>query len=149
MTFAGLYRNAAARPLARPSAATISNFAGNGTLPGSDQIDLRDVKYSSVQDSFANGVLTVTDGSDTAKLTFNGSYTLANFKFASDGNGGTIVYDPPVLSSSQSSSRYSGWGVFGGKFYRRQHRAVHEPHRIDLCHLQSRGRDGDHRNSAE
>ena len=38
---------------------SISNFAGNGTLSGSDQIDLRDVKYSSVQDSFANGVLTV------------------------------------------------------------------------------------------
>ena len=87
---------------------SISKFAGNGTLSGSDQIDLRDVKYSSVQDSFANGVLTVTDGSDTAKLTFNGSYTLANFKFASDGNGGTIVYDPPVLSPSQSSSDTAG-----------------------------------------
>ena len=79
-------------------------MAGNGTLSGSDQIDLRDVKYSSVQDSFAHGVLTVTDGSDAAKLTFNGSYTLANFKFASDGNGGTIVYDPPIPSASQGSS---------------------------------------------
>ncbi len=45
---------------------------------------------------------------DTAKLIFNGSYTLANFKFASDGSGGTIVYDPPVPSPSQSSSETAG-----------------------------------------
>ena len=82
----------------------IFKFSGNGSLSGSDHIDLRDIKYSSVQDSYANGVLTVTDGSgDTAKLSFNGSYKLANFKFASDGSGGTIVYDPPVPSSNQSS----------------------------------------------
>src|SRR5208282_2892182 len=47
-----------------------------------------------------NGVLTVTDGTDTAKLDFNGSYALANFSFASDGSGGTIVYDPPAPASS-------------------------------------------------
>ena len=78
----------------------IFKFSGNGSLSGSDHIDLRDVKYSSEHDSYANGVLTVTDGSDTAKLSFNGSYTLANFKFANDGNGGTIVYDPPVTPLS-------------------------------------------------
>ena len=44
----------------------IFKFSGNGSLSGSDHIDLRDVKYSSVHDSYANGVLTVTDGSDTA-----------------------------------------------------------------------------------
>ena len=86
----------------------ISKFTGNGSLSGSDHIDLRDVKYSSVHDSYANGVLTVTDGSDTAKLNFNGSYTLANFKFASDGSGGTIVYDPPVTPSSGQNSAALG-----------------------------------------
>jgi len=96
-------------------AGSISKFAGNGALSGSDQIDLRDVKYSSVRDSFANGLLTVTDGGDTAKLTFNGSYTLANFKFASDGSGGTIVYDPPVPSPSQSSSETAGSGASSGE----------------------------------
>ena len=80
---------------------TIFKFTGTGALSGSDQIDLKDIKYSSVHDSYANGVLTVTDGSgDAANLNFNGSYTLANFKFASDGSGGTIVYDPPVAPSS-------------------------------------------------
>ena len=86
----------------------ISNFTGNGTLSGSDQIDLKDVKYSSVHDSYANGVLTVTDGTDTAKLTFNGSYTLANFKLANDGSGGTIVYDPPAPTPSSQNIAASG-----------------------------------------
>ncbi|MGO9047034.1 MAG: Ig-like domain-containing protein, partial [Xanthobacteraceae bacterium] len=75
----------------------IFNFTGNGSLSGSDQIDLKRINYNSVQDSYNDGVLTVTDGrGDTAKLHFNGSYTLASFKLASDGHGGTIVYDPPV-----------------------------------------------------
>ena len=93
----------------RHSAGTIFKFTGNGSLSGSDQIDLRGVKYSSINDSYTNGVLTVTDGSgDTAKLNFNGFYTLANFKFASDGSGGTIVYDPPVTPSSGQNTAAPG-----------------------------------------
>ncbi len=74
----------------------IDNFTGNGSLSGSDQIDLKGINFSSVHDSYSNGILTVTDGTDTTTLDFNGAYVLANFKFASDGSGGTIVYDPPV-----------------------------------------------------
>ena len=88
--------------LDQPSSFTgdIFNFSGDGTLSGSDHIDLKGMDYSTIHDSYANGVLTVTDGrGDTAKLNFNGSYVLANFAFASDGNGGTIVYDPPASSS--------------------------------------------------
>ena len=43
-------------------------------------------------------MLTVTDGTHSAALDFNGSYTLANFKLVSDGSGGTIVYDPPATA---------------------------------------------------
>jgi hypothetical protein len=82
----------------------IFNFTGNGSLSGSDQIDLKGINYNSVQDSYANGVLTVTDGTDSVELDFNGSYTLANFKFASDGSGGTIVYDPPAPTSNTPAS---------------------------------------------
>src|SRR5581483_3030766 len=84
--------------LSNPSTFTgeIFGFTGNGTLAGSDQIDLAGMNYNTVQDSYANGVLTVTDGTHTDTLNFNGSYSQANFKFASDGNGGTIVFDPPV-----------------------------------------------------
>ena len=58
-----------------------------------------DIRFNTLQQpSFANGVLTVSDGTHTAQLQFNGSYQLANFKFADDGSPqhGTIVYDPPV-----------------------------------------------------
>ncbi len=84
----------------------IVDFSGNGTLAGSDQIDLPNINYNSANDTYSNGVLTVTDGTNTDYLHFNGSYVLANFSFASDGGGGTIVYDPPVgtlVSGSVSS----------------------------------------------
>lgn len=76
----------------------IFNFTGNGTLSGSDQIDLRDISFASVGDHYSNGVLTVTDGTNTAELDFNGTYSLANFKLVSDGADGTIVYDPPAAN---------------------------------------------------
>ena len=82
----------------------IDNFTGNGSLAGSDQIDLKGINFNSVHDSYSNGVLTVTDGTSTTALDFNGTYVLANFKFASDGGGGTIVYDPPVPAQPQSPS---------------------------------------------
>jgi hypothetical protein len=78
----------------------VSGFTGDGTLEGSDQIDLKDIDYNS--QTFAEhydatkGLLTVTDGHETATLQFNGDYQEANFKFVTDGHGGTIVYDPPV-----------------------------------------------------
>jgi hypothetical protein len=78
----------------------IYNFSGNGTLSGSDQIDLTNINYNSVHDSYANGVLTVADGTTTDTLNFSGTYVLANFSFASDGKGGTIVYDPPVSQNA-------------------------------------------------
>jgi tryptophan-rich protein len=89
--------------------AEIFGFTGNGSLSGSDQIDLKDINFNTAQDSYANGVLTVTDGSgDTAELNFSGSYVLANFEFASDGSGGTIVYDPPVPASSSTNGSAAG-----------------------------------------
>jgi hypothetical protein len=79
----------------------IVGFSGDGTLAGSDHIDLAGLTYnSSIQsDSTYNsstGVLSVNNGTTVDLLQFTGSYSLANFEFASDGNGGTIVYDPPV-----------------------------------------------------
>jgi hypothetical protein len=40
----------------------------------------------------------VSNGSTVDLLHFIGSYSQANFKFASDGHGGTVVYDPPTTS---------------------------------------------------
>ncbi len=95
----------------------IHNFTGDGTLAGSDQIDLKGINFGAVSDSYSNGVLTVTDGTHTTTLDFSGSYTLANFKFANDGSGGTIVYDPPAPGQPQTlganNQNSSHWTPFG------------------------------------
>ncbi len=76
----------------------ISAFTGTSTI--SDAIDLKGIDFNSGKfvDTYANGVLTVSDGTNTVQIQFTGpdAYTLANFKFASDGNGGTLVTDPPT-----------------------------------------------------
>jgi hypothetical protein len=84
----------------------IVGFTGDGTLSGSDQIDLGGINYDSgsFTDSYSNGILTVSDGTHTANLHFTGSYSLGNFKFASDSHGGTIVYDPPTDASIQTTT---------------------------------------------
>ena len=86
----------------------IFGFTGDGTLSGSDQIDMKDINFSTVQVSYTNGVLTVQDGVDTANLNFSGSYVMANFSFADDGSGGTIVYDPPIPQFGTATGADSG-----------------------------------------
>ena len=85
---------------------TISGFGGDGTLAGSDHVDLKDVNFNSLEPAHldANGVLTVSDGVDVANLHLNGSYQLANFEFADDGEGGTLVYDPPIPDASTADA---------------------------------------------
>ena len=67
----------------------------------SDVIDLAGINFDSghFTDSYnaSTGVLTVSDGTDNASLTFD-NFT-ATFEFASDGHGGTDIYDPPAQSS--------------------------------------------------
>jgi aryl-phospho-beta-D-glucosidase BglC (GH1 family)/20S proteasome alpha/beta subunit len=82
----------------------IFGFTGDGTLAGSDQINLSDLTYNNPIQSqstynSSTGILAVNNGTNTVDLSFFGSYSQANFKFASDGHGGTIVYDPPVVPS--------------------------------------------------
>jgi hypothetical protein len=88
----------------------IVGFTGNGTLAGSDQIDLRGLNYNSMQFSFNNAseTLTVSDGATTANLQFLEQYAQDNFHFAGDGNGGTIVY------SSATSGQNTGSAVQAG-----------------------------------
>jgi hypothetical protein len=63
----------------------ISNFSGN------DLIDLHSLIGTS--ERFANGVLTVFDGSTAvAHLNFNGSYTTSSFSLTSDAHGGTLIH---------------------------------------------------------
>src|SRR5262249_50816161 len=99
----------------------ITGFTGDGTRTNSDSIDLRDINFASLaavsyQDNAdkTGGTLTLSDGQHTADLHFAGSYELSNFKVSSDGNGGTLLIDPPVSNEApQSESDAANTGVAG------------------------------------
>jgi hypothetical protein len=67
----------------------ITNFGG------SDVIDVTDLIFSSLTDSYSGnatkGTLKLGDGTHNVSITMNGSYTLPVFSFASDGHGGTAI----------------------------------------------------------
>src|SRR5260221_4381841 len=83
----------------------ITGFAGDGTLAGSDQIDLCGMNYGLVHSSYGSstGILDVSDGTTTVDLKFAGTYSQANFKFADDSSGGAIAFDPPKTSQAGSA----------------------------------------------
>jgi hypothetical protein len=69
---------------------------------GTDHVDLADVAFATATESFSNGVLTVNDHhGHVANIRFNGSYTLANFNLTGDGNGGTLITDPPTVAGGR------------------------------------------------
>ena len=78
-------------------------ISGFGTT---QSIDLADINFAGgVTMSYApsnrrntSGVLTIKEGSNTVSLELEGSYTLANFRVASDGNGGTLLTDPSLIT---------------------------------------------------
>jgi hypothetical protein len=87
----------------------IFGFTGDGTLAGSDHIDLTNLNYNNAIQSQSTydsvtGLLAVSNGTSTVDLHFFGSYSQANFKFANDGHGGTIVYDPPVVPGGATNT---------------------------------------------
>ncbi|WP_426407043.1 Ig-like domain-containing protein [Bradyrhizobium ganzhouense] len=98
--------------------AFISGFTGDGTLGGSDQIDLKDINYNSLSESYdaVNNVLNISDGTNSGAIHFIGTYNQANFSFVSDGHNGTIVYDPPVAGSTTPGSTNTGPVAEGGGF---------------------------------
>ncbi|HKF07248.1 MAG TPA: hypothetical protein VKB89_00765, partial [Xanthobacteraceae bacterium] len=92
-----------------PPNAPISGF-GSSPVGVTEELDLRDIAFgSNTKASFAeaannsSGTLTVTDGTHTANLTLLGQYSAAMFSLSSDGQGGTIVTDPPPVVGSAAS----------------------------------------------
>jgi len=78
---------------------TISGFG----VPGG--IDLRDIAFATATLGYSgdttSGILTVQDvSSSTAHIHLLGNYTLGSFKTQDDGQGGTLVTDPPVVDPS-------------------------------------------------
>jgi hypothetical protein len=75
------------------------------SLTGTDTLDLKDIAFSGATEaSFSgtttSGVLTVTDGTHTAKISLTGNYLASAFTVASDGSGGTNVVDPPAVATA-------------------------------------------------
>ena len=108
-----------------------------GTAPDaahSDTVDLVGIDFNSAHfsDTFnsSSGLLTVTDGTNTAHITFDDFN--ATLDFASDGNGGTLITDPPA--SSPSGDTTSAPADAGMKF---------ENDRIDLGGSQPANQSGD------
>jgi VCBS repeat-containing protein len=91
-------------------AGQIVGFTGNGTLAGSEQIDLRGLNYNLMHFSFNNAseTLTVSDGATTAKLQFLGQYSQDNFHFAGDGSGGTMVFSSATSGQTTASAVQAG-----------------------------------------
>jgi hypothetical protein len=71
-----------------------------------DSVDLADINFtgSGPTLTYSKGLLTVSDGTHTAKLNMVGNYTLASFHAALDGSGGTLITDPPVGGQPLSSA---------------------------------------------
>jgi len=68
---------------------------------GATSLDLRDIRFvnageASFSGTGAGGVLTVTDGTHTARINLTGAYTAATFTAASDGHGGVAIVASPA-----------------------------------------------------
>jgi len=86
-----------------------STLTGKLSITGftlGDTIDLADINFSGSGPTltFNKGILTVSDGTDTAQIRMIGNFTLASFHAASDGSGGTLITDPPPTSPPTSNS---------------------------------------------
>jgi hypothetical protein len=92
----------------------ISGFEGTAAdLAHSDGIDVLGLNFNSGQfsDSYdsSTGILTLSDGTNTETLKFDGfNGDINNFHFAEDANGtGTLITDPPALENSATVSAVS------------------------------------------
>jgi autotransporter passenger strand-loop-strand repeat protein len=83
-----------------------------GSISGwqaNDRIDLSDILFNDGTTSLAyaqngdnsGGTLTVSDGTHSATLNLLGQYSAADFAIASDGHGGTSVFDPSLAPQAQ------------------------------------------------
>jgi large repetitive protein len=84
---------------------TVSGFGKNTA----QSMDLPNVQFATASKTYSGvtlsgGTLTVKDTSgDVAKIKFSGSYTLASFTLSNDGNGGTLITDPPVAKTTHTT----------------------------------------------
>ena len=85
-------------------------------LSASDSLDFADINFATVKKpvfagTTAGGTLTITDGTHTADVTLNGNFLNSSWNLSSDGNGGTLIIDPPSKGASSlvSSMDHFQW----------------------------------------
>ncbi len=96
---------------------TVTNFS----LGGGTSLDLEDIGYTKGKTTATfvengaktSGVLTVTDGTHTAKITLAGDFSTSTFTTSSDGHGGTKVVDPPA-SNDVAAPASASTALFAG-----------------------------------
>ncbi len=80
----------------------VSGFSKTGT----NFLDLADIAFTAgttkatYSGTTTSGVLTVTDGTHTAKINLTGNYTASTFVLATDGHGGTLIHDPAKATAT-------------------------------------------------
>ncbi|MGH9810151.1 MAG: hypothetical protein ACRD9W_23355, partial [Terriglobia bacterium] len=132
----------------------IIGFAGDGTAAHSDAIDITDINFANVATDKTgyvdngNGTGTLSlydaDGHILASITFVGSYELANFSVASDGNGGILIVDPPVQSTSNDGPSGVTAGIPGSADVSDTFTGQQETHHQPQNDLVDRNGDVDH-----
>lgn len=97
------------------SSQTYTGSVSGLSLSGSSSLDLVDIAFSAVKTkatfagTTASGVLTVTDGTHTSKISLLGNYTKSAWVLKSDGHGGTSVHDPAPTTTAAFTQAAAGW----------------------------------------
>src|SRR5262249_41315496 len=116
VTFAG---STGTLVLSDPAEFTGTISAASGSLSSNDRIDLTNISYSTASiysitysSSTNTTTLVVTDGKSADTIKLAGNYTInTSWNFASDGHGGTLVFDPPATPSHQDAIAASGLAI--------------------------------------
>ncbi len=95
----------------------ISGFSTTGATA----LDLRDITFTSgitkatYAGTTASGILTVTDGTHTAKIALVGDYTHSTWKLSAATGGGTKVVDPQSSAGAAAFAQtLAGFAAVGG-----------------------------------
>jgi len=87
---------------------------------GATALDLLDIAFggsttASFSGTATSGVLTVTNGTHTAKIKLTGNYTTSTFTVSSDSHGGTKVVDPTAPAQAHAFvAAMAGFAAGGG-----------------------------------
>jgi hypothetical protein len=112
------FTDAAGSVLALAHSTTDTVSVTGFSTTGASSFDLQDIVFdegtrASFTGTATSGVLTVTDGTHTAKLTLEGNYTASTFTVGSDGHGGTLVTDPRAPDARALTAALAAFG--GGR----------------------------------